>query len=164
STNGGAFAKVNSTSATRYDDGTAIDQKASYAYRVSAVNSYGTGAPSNVVTPLLSSQNVCTPPGVTVLSDGTGDTAGVVTLYGMPIGITNPSTTDLTSLSVSQPYIPGGALSLLFELKTAAGGTLTPNTSWFASFTNAGGVVYAVRMVTDATGAARFESYKVAAA
>ncbi|HUR82062.1 MAG TPA: PKD domain-containing protein [Thermoanaerobaculia bacterium] len=150
--------------ATKYDDATAIDKASVYEYRVSAANSYGTGAPSNTIAPVVPQQSVCTPPGVTVLGDGTGDTAGVVTLYGMPIGIRNPSTTDLLSLSVSQPYMPGGALSLVFELKTGGGETLPPNASWFAAFTNPAGVVYAVRMVTDATGAARFESYKVAAA
>ncbi|MDQ3281010.1 MAG: PKD domain-containing protein, partial [Acidobacteriota bacterium] len=100
----------------------------------------------------------------TVLSDGTGDAVSVVTLYGMPTGPSNPAVTDLTLLTVSQPYTPGGALSLLFQLKTAAGGTLPPNTSWLAAFTNPSGVVYAVRMVTDALGKARYESYKVAAA
>ncbi|HET7711625.1 MAG TPA: PKD domain-containing protein [Thermoanaerobaculia bacterium] len=149
-------------SATKYDDGTAIDASAVYQYRVAAVNSYGTGYPSNVVAPLLA-QNVCTPPGVRVLDDGTGDTAAVVTLYGMPVGVPNPAVTDLTLLTVSQPYMPGGALHLMFQLKTAAGGVLPPSTSWFVSFANAANVVYAVRMVTDAAGTPRFESYKVAA-
>jgi hypothetical protein len=166
SSNGAAFRSIASMagSATKYDDATAIDPAAVYSYRVSAVNSYGAGAPSNVVTPPMPQQNVCTPPGITILSDGTGDTVGVVTLYGMPIGVTNPAATDLTFLSVSQPYTPGGELSLLFQLRATSGGSLQPSTSWFASFTNPAGVVYAARMVTDAAGAPRFESYKVAAA
>lgn len=165
-TNGSGFRSLATMAgtATKYDDATAIAADAVYQYRVSAVNAYGTGAPSNVVTPPLPQQSVCTPPGITVLNDGTGDTVGVVTLYGLPVGPTAPGVTDLTLLTVSQPYMPGGALSLLFQLKTAAGGTLPPSTSWFASFTNPSGVVYAVRMVTDATGTPRFESYKVAAA
>jgi hypothetical protein len=150
--------------ATKYDDATAIDANTVYQYRVAATNLYGTGAPSNAVTPPLPAQNVCTPPGITLLNDGTGDAVAVVTLYGMPVGPSNPSVTDLTLLTVSQPYTAGGELSLLFQLKTAAGGTLPPSTSWFASFTNPAGVVYAVRMVTDATGTPRYESYKVAAA
>jgi hypothetical protein len=164
-TNGTGFRSIATmaATATKYDDAAAIQSSSTYRYRVSAVNVFGTGSPSNSVAPTLPQQSVCMPPGVTVLTDGTGDTAGVVTLYGMPVGIPNPAVTDVTFLSVSQPYVPGGALALTFQLKTAAGGTLLPNTSWLAAFTNPAGVVYAVRMVTDATGAPRFESYKVAA-
>jgi hypothetical protein len=166
STGDGAFRNVATMTATaaRYDDATAIDPASSYRYRVSAANAFGTGAPSNTVTPVVPQQSVCTPPGVTVQSDGTGDALALATLYGMPVGVANPAVTDLTSLSISQPYVPGGALSLMFQIKTAAGGTLPPNVSWLAAFTNPTGVVYAVRMVTDATGVARFESYKVGAA
>jgi hypothetical protein len=150
--------------ATKYEDGTAIDPAATYQYRVSASNLYGTGAPSNVVTPVLPQQNICTPPGLTVLTDGTGDAISIATVAGQSVGVPGPPATDLTLLTVTQPYVPGGALSLMFQLRTAAAGTLPPDSVWFVSFRNPAGVAYAVRMVTDATGTARFESYKVGAA
>ena len=149
--------------ATKYDDGSAIDTASTYRYRVSAANVFGSGAKSNTVSPALPTQTICTPPGITVLTDGTGDTAGLVTLYGMPVGIPTPGMADLQYLSVSQPYMQDGALALTFQLKTAVGGTLPPNVSWLAAFTTPSNVVHAVRMVTDAAGLHRFESYKVAA-
>jgi hypothetical protein len=136
--------------ATKHEDTTAIDETAVYRYRVSAVNAFGEGSPSNTVAPSLPTESVCTPPGVTVSSEGTGESA--------------LAPTDLTVLTVGQPYVAGGALTLSFQLKPAGGGdVLPPDTVWFVSFRNAAGVVHAVRMVTDAAGAPRFESYKVAA-
>jgi hypothetical protein len=149
--------------ATKYDDTTAIDDKASYRYRVSAANVYGRGAASNVVTPVLPTDSVCRAPGLTVLHDAAGDTLAVATVAGQSLGVPVGSA-DLTLLSVSEPYLPGGALNLVFQLKTGStGGVLPPDTAWFVSFRNAAGVSYAVRMITDATGTPRFESYKVAA-
>jgi hypothetical protein len=165
-TNGGSFRAVATAagSATKYEDGTAIDRRATYDYRVSAVNSYGAGPASNVVTPALPAENICVAPGLTVLQDPSGDTAAVVTVAGAPVGPPTPALADLTLLTVSEPYLAGGALTLRFELHTAQGTTnLPPETAWFVSFRNAANVAYAVRMVTDATGVPRFESYLVAA-
>jgi hypothetical protein len=164
--NGGGFRSLATLTgtATKYEDGTAIDTAAAYQYRVSATNAYGAGPASNVVAPTLPQQNICTPPGLTVLTDGTGDSVNIATLAGQQVGVPGPAVTDLTLLTVSQPYLPGGALSLTFQLRTASGGTLPPDTVWFVSFRNPSGVAYAVRMVTDATGTAHFESYKVGAA
>ena len=150
--------------ATKYDDATAIDAAATYRYRISAVNPYGTGPASNTVAPLLPAENICVSPGLTVLTDGTGDAVGVVSVGGQPVGPPAPASADLTLLSVSEPYLAGGALTLGFQLKTAStSGPLPPDTTWFVSFTNQAGVVYAVRMITSASGTPRFESYKVAA-
>jgi hypothetical protein len=150
--------------ATKYEDATAIDPAAVYQYRVSAANAYGTGPASNVVEPVLPQQNICTPPGLTLLTDGTGDAVTLATVAGQQVAVPGPPTTDLTLLTITQPYLPGGALSLMFQLRTAAGGTLPPDSVWFVSFTNPDGVVYAVRMITDAIGTPRFQSYKVGAA
>ena len=53
--NGGSFVTIVNTvgTDTKYSDGTAIDARAIYAYRVSATNASGTGPASNVVTPAL---------------------------------------------------------------------------------------------------------------
>ncbi|MEA2605223.1 MAG: hypothetical protein QOF89_6215 [Acidobacteriota bacterium] len=150
--------------ATKHDDTTAIEAAATYHYRVSAVNLYGTGTASNTVVPALPTENLCVSPGLTVLSEGTGDAINVVTVLGQPVGAPAPAAADLTLLTVSEPYLAGGALTLTFQLKTAAkGDALPPDTTWFTSFKNEAGVVYAVRMITNATGTPRFESYKVAA-
>ncbi|MFL6260822.1 MAG: PKD domain-containing protein [Thermoanaerobaculia bacterium] len=149
---------------TKHDDTTAIEAAATYRYRVSAVNPYGTGPASNTVAPALPAESICVSPGLTVLSEGTGDAINVATVLGQPVGAPAPAAADLTLLTVSEPYLAGGALTLTFQLKTAAkGDALPPDTTWFTSFKNEAGVVYAVRMITNATGTPRFESYKVAA-
>jgi hypothetical protein len=148
--------------ATKYEDATAIDASAAYHYKVSAANLYGAGPASNIVSPQLPSENVCLTPGLTIASEGTGDAINVVN--GAPAGVPAPAQADLTLLTVSEPYLVGGALTLDFQLKTAAtGGALPPDTVWFVSFRNAAGVAYAVRMITNATGAMSFQSYRVAA-
>lgn len=150
--------------ATKHDDTTAIDAAATYRYRVSAVNLHGTGPASNTVAPAQPTESICIAPGLTVLREGTGDAINVVTVLGQPVGVPAPAAADLTLLTVSEPYLAGGALTLTFQLKTAARGeALPPDTTWFTSFQNDAGVVYAVRMITNATGTPRFESYKVAA-
>ena len=166
SENSGAFrvlAKVTAT-ATKFDDTTAIAASSTYQYRVSAVNLNGTGTPSNTVAPALPTENICVAPGLTVLKDGTGDTVSVVTVLGQPVGAPVPAAADLTLLTVGEPYLAGGQLSVTFQVKTASSdGTLPPDTTWFTSFRNAANVAYAVRMVTDSTGVPRFEAYKVKA-
>src|SRR3954454_19614016 len=164
--NSGSFrvlAKL-TAAATKYEDTTAIAASSTYQYRVSAANLNGTGTPSNVVAPPLPTENICVARGLSVLKDGTGDTVSVVTLLGQPIGAPVPAAADLTLLTVGEPYLAGGQLSTTFQLKTASSdGTLPPDSTWFTSFRNAANVAYAVRMVTDSTGVARFESYTVAA-
>jgi len=164
--NSGSFrvlAKLNAT-ATKYDDTTAIAASSTYQYRVAATNLNGTGTPSNAVSPALPAESICVAPGLSVLKEGTGDTATIVTVAGAPVGAPAPASMDLTLLAVSEPYLAGGQLNIAFQLKTAsANGTLPPDAVWFASFRNAANVMYAVRMVTDSTGTPRFEAYKVKA-
>ncbi|HET7746166.1 MAG TPA: PKD domain-containing protein, partial [Vicinamibacteria bacterium] len=149
--------------ASKYDDATAIDDQATYRYRVSAVNGYGAGPASNVVAPTLPTDDVCVSPGLTVHTDATGDPLAVLIVMGQPMGVPVENV-DLTLLTVSQPYLDGGALNLSFQLKTnGAGLALPPDTSWFVSFRNAANKAYAVRMITNSAGTPRFESYLVAA-
>jgi len=165
-TNGEAFRALATATgtATKYEDATAIDESAAYHYRVSAANLYGAGPASNIVSPALPGESICLAPGLTISSDGTGDSINLVTVAGVPVGVPGPAQTDLTLLTVSEPYLAGGALTLNFQLKTAStGGALPPDTVWFVSFRNPADVVYAVRMITDATGAPQFQSYKAAA-
>ncbi len=148
--------------ATKYDDATAIEEAVTYAYRITASNLYGAGPASNTVAPGLPTENICLAPGLTVASEGTGDAIAIVN--GAPAGVPAPATTDLTLLSVSEPYLAGGPLTLDFQLKTAAtAGPLPPDSVWLVSFRNQANVAYAVRMVTDALSNPRFQSYKVAA-
>ena len=115
-TNNEAFRDLASTvaTATKYQDATAIDVAATYRFRVSAVNLHGAGAPSNTVAPTLPSQSVCGTPGLTISTDPAGD---VVTVNG--ISVPAPPATDLVLLAVGEPYLAGGALDLVFQLKTA---------------------------------------------
>jgi hypothetical protein len=159
--NGGAFRGLATTvaTATKYEDPTAVDLQAAYSYRVSAVNVYGAGVPSNTVTPALPSGTICGAPGLTIAADPAGD---VVSAVG--VSAPSPPATDLLSLNVGEPYLAGGALNLVFQLKTGGlGGPLPPGLVWFVSFKNPQDVTYAVRMATDAQGVPRFESYRVAA-
>src|SRR6185295_19397865 len=73
--NGGAFGSLATTvaPATKYEDATAVDLQAAYSYRVAAVNVYGAGAPSNMVTPALPSGTICGAPGLTIAADAAGD-------------------------------------------------------------------------------------------
>jgi hypothetical protein len=160
-TNDDAFRGLASTAATatKYDDATAIDVTATYRYRVSAMNVHGAGLPSNAVAPTLASENVCGTPGLTISGDPAGDVVATVNGISVPA----PPVTDLVQLTVGEPYLTGGALNLVFQLKTAGlSGPLPPNLVWFVSFLNPSNVVYAVRMATDERGNPRFESYKVA--
>jgi hypothetical protein len=161
-TNGGAFRDLASTlaMAMKYEDATAIDVAATYRYRVSAVNLHGAGAPSNTVAPTLPNQSVCGTPGLTISTDAAGDVVATVSGNSVPA----PPVTDLVLLTVGEPYLAGGALDLVFQLKTAGlSEPLPPNLVWFVSFLNPSNVAYAVRMATDTLGNPRFESYRVAA-
>jgi hypothetical protein len=102
---------VGPTSKAEYVDTTALDTVPDYFYKIIAVNSVGAGAASNevdlpIVVPPVP-LNPCSVPGVTVLTDPSGDS-------------TSPEPgTDMLSASIAQPFASSDAnLHLVFTLKT----------------------------------------------
>lgn len=140
-----------SGSKTSFQDASVDAAVPTYYYQVVAVNAKGDGPPSNEVglqVSAVATENVCTPPGLTVLTDGSGDgtTAG----------------TDLKSFRLSQPYAADGNIKLRFQLNTDPGMNPQPAGSyWYVSFKEPYGKVHGVRMWYDpaAPTAPTFQSY-----
>ena len=75
-------------------------------------------------------ENPCTPPGVTVLTDPSGDTSAALGLVSTPA----PAGTDLLSLQVSQPAASDGIVRLAFTINTDPGQSPQPTGSaWYAA-------------------------------
>jgi hypothetical protein len=160
--------------ASRYDDATATDAKATYYYRVVASNSIGSSAPSiQVAAPyvgdscagLVIHQNLPTNPEAT----GSQPT-------GVPVGpSSSPSPTPVTNPPVPQYLIdyiavgepPDKAGKLMFKMKVRDLSTLPPNSRWRLvwDWTGINGrketinpdEQYYVGMTADATGTPTFE-------
>ncbi|HUS23671.1 MAG TPA: hypothetical protein VM369_01880 [Candidatus Binatia bacterium] len=95
-----------------------------------------------------------------VLTDAAGDWSGDVAALAGVSGAGTPEQ-DILQASVAQVED-----NLVFKL-TLAGAPplqLLPTAAWYISFENPDGVVYGVRMQTDATGTASFFSYLAGAA
>jgi hypothetical protein len=139
-----------------YTDTTTDPNASDYFYKVQAVNSVSSGTLSNevdlpITVPPLP-QSPCQAPGVTVLTDATGDSTIPVPGY------------DLLSASVAQPYAASGNFKLVFTVKTdAALAAVQPaGSAWYLAMTvpEAGGTTRytGVRMEGTGTGVA-FYSY-----
>jgi hypothetical protein len=102
----------------RYDDLNPPTNKHLFYY-VKAINSAGTGTPSNeidlVVVPPLPPESICTAPGLTKLTDPQGDTSiffpGLVTTPA-------PPGADLKSFQLTQPFEADGIPRLVFTINT----------------------------------------------
>lgn len=133
-------------STLQYTD-TAITAGTSYYYTVTAVNSVGESAKSNEVLPVvpavLPPQDPCVEPGVTILTDKSGDE------------FDNLPSHDVQSLSIAEPQSIGLG-KLEFILKMASLQTLTPVTYWPVQFKAPDGTGRYVRMATDAIGNVSF--------
>jgi PKD repeat protein len=143
-----------------YTDTTADPNVAHYYYTVQAVAGTRTGPASNeidlqVVAP-PPPQNPCVAPGITLLTDATGDSL-------------SPSAgTDMLSASVAQPYAADGNIKLIFTIKTDPDTSFTtaktPGAGWYLAMkvpdsTQTSGFRYTgVRMDAGATGPT-FSSY-----
>ncbi|HEY6214563.1 MAG TPA: hypothetical protein VIW45_19855, partial [Vicinamibacterales bacterium] len=130
------------TSGTRWVDATA-DANTTYSYRVTATNAVGTSCGANSVSSTPSG-SACGAPGVTVLTDPTGDAQ--VPAY------------DIQSVSISEPYSADGSQKVVFTLKVASLATLPPSSQWRVLWnfpTTVSGEYYG-EMSTDANGAVAF--------
>ncbi|MGH9968876.1 MAG: Ig-like domain-containing protein [Pyrinomonadaceae bacterium] len=136
----------------KYSDNT-INPTLTYFYRVTALNARGEGAACSEVSATCPGggqpEDPCVFPGVTVLTDATGD-------FTLPVGmqsIFGPAL-DLQKLSIAEPFNLGPG-KLMFVLKVASLQNVPPETTWpilFRSPTSPTATDFAARMHTNALG------------
>ncbi len=138
------IATVNATKVSYLDRAA---KSGTYYYRVAAKNKYGTSPMCGEVAsiPAPPPQSACTAPGITVVTDATGDQTGA------PAN----SELDIQSISIAEPYVSASTPNALtFTLKVANLATVAqPNSSWTIFFTAPNGTQYFVDMNTDGTSA-----------
>src|SRR5206468_4488032 len=75
-------------------------------------------------------ENVCALPGLTRLTDPSGDTSAVLGIVTTPA----PPGSDLLSFQISQPYSTDGVVRLAFTINTDAGESPQPAASaWYVA-------------------------------
>ena len=137
----------------RYDDYNADPAVEHFYYTVKAINSQGVGVASNeidlTVTPRPPVENLCVLPGLTKLTDPSGDSIG------------GPGT-DLESLQIGQPFEEGGEVKIAFTINTDPGiGAQPPSSAWYVAMRVIDGTnttYKGVRMVYNGA-TPTFESY-----
>jgi hypothetical protein len=136
---------ANTTSATYTDP--SGDPSATYTYRVTATNAAGTSCGSNDIVSAPAGSS-CTLPGVTMITDPTGDGAAAA----------NPAL-DLQSVSIAEPYFADGSQKLIFTIKVASLASVPAGAEWRVLWnfpTTTAGSYYA-EMHTDTSGVVGFE-------
>ncbi len=119
---------------TAYNDATADPGVTRYFYVVKAINALGSGFSSNeaslaVVNP-PPAENVCALPGLTELTDASGDTSAAEGIVSTPA----PPGSDLLSFQLSQPYSTDGVVRLAFTLNTDPGESpQLPGSAWYVA-------------------------------
>ncbi|MBV9764397.1 MAG: PKD domain-containing protein [Acidobacteriaceae bacterium] len=137
------LATVTSTK-TNYADQT-VNPSTKYFYRVSAQNKIGSGTECGEVetSPAPAPQTSCIAPGVTVVTDPTGDQEGA------------PANTqlDIQSITIGEPFTsPTTPNALSFRMKVEnLNSPLQPNASWNIFFTTPDGTEHFVNMNTEGT-------------
>jgi len=119
---------------TTFDDATADPSVAHYYYVVKAINGVGSGASSDEVNLTVANpppaENVCALPGLTRLTDPSGDTSAVLGAVTTPA----PPGSDLLSFRIAQPYATDGVVRLAFTLDTDAGESpQPPGSAWYVA-------------------------------
>ena len=125
--------------ATTYTDITG-DPATTYFYRVTAVNIAGEGPFCGEVSVVgIVPETPCIAPGLTLLTDGTGDATGG-----------NPAH-DIQKVSLAEPFDAAAptASKLVFTIKVASLASIPPNTRWPLQFKSADGNGYWVDMESD---------------
>ena len=126
-----------------------------YYYYVKAINSVGTGAKSNEIHLVAAApapiESACVVPGLTKLSDPSGDSPA-------------PPGSDLLAFQLAQPYQADGIPRLVFTIKTNANPTSagTPGSAWYVAMkiTNGATTTYkGVHMAFTNPTTPVFESY-----
>ena len=122
------------TDKTTFDDTTANPAVSHYYYVVKAVNGVGTSGSSNeanltVVVP-LPPEDVCALPGLTELTDPSGDTSAILGIVPTPA----PPGSDLLSFQIAQPYASDNIIRLAFTVNTDNGESPQPiGSSWYVA-------------------------------
>ncbi len=114
-----------------------------YFYRVSAVNAQGEGPTCGELTVVAGVvQSACTLPGITVITDPSGDQTGA------------PANTelDIQSVSLAEPWLNSCSNQLVFTMKVADLSVVPPQAQWTIFFSRANGTEYFVAMVSNGTG------------
>jgi len=119
---------------TSYGDITADPSVPHYFYEVKAINAIGTGPQSNeidlVVVVPPPPENVCALPGLTKLTDPSGDTSAILGIVTTPA----PPGSDLLSFQIAQPYAEDGIIRLAFTINTDNGESPQPiGSSWYVA-------------------------------
>src|SRR5207249_11521247 len=75
-------------------------------------------------------ENVCALPGLTKLTDASGDTSAILGIFPTPA----PPGSDLLSFQISQPYAEDGIIRLAFTINTDNGESPQPiGSSWYVA-------------------------------
>jgi PKD repeat protein len=133
-TSPGGEALLGQTDKTNFDDTTANSAVAHYYYTVKAINAIGTGNASNEIDLTVAvpppPENVCALPGLTKLTDASGDTSAILGILPTPA----PPGSDLLSFQISQPYAEDGIIRLAFTINTDNGESPQPiGSSWYVA-------------------------------
>ncbi len=123
---------------TDYDDTSATDLMAAYYYKVTATNAQGESNscgefPVGIAGPM---ESPCSLPGVTLLTDPTGDEMDALAGH------------DVQSLQIAEPYAYASN-KVVFTLKMQSLATLPPDTEWPVTFNGADSINYTVRMTNS---------------
>jgi hypothetical protein len=138
---------IASTTATSYTDPTANPSQ-TYSYSVVATNSVGSSCGSNAVTSAGGGGSSCTLPGVTVMTDPTGDSTAAAN-----------AALDIQSVSIAEPYYSDGSQKLVFTMKVASLASVPPGSEWriLWNFPTTDTGSYYVEMNTDPSGVVAYQ-------
>jgi len=127
SINGGPFLLFAQLAAGNNELVDNISPSQTVLYKVTAVNAHGESASCNAVAPSTNCpppQSPCVFPGVTVLTDGTGD---------FTIGVENDPSWDIQSLNIAEPASLGPG-KIMFILKMVSLQNPAKDTTWPITF------------------------------
>jgi hypothetical protein len=114
-----------------------------YYYRVTAVNGQGEGPFCGEVSVVAgAAESPCVLPGITIVTDPTGD----------QVGAPANSELDIQKLSMAEPFLNSCSNQLVFTLKVADLTVVPPQARWTIFFSRANGTEYFVAMTSDNTG------------
>src|SRR5438874_660792 len=133
-TSPGGEVLLGQTDKTTFDDTTANPAVSHYYYVVKAVNGVGTSSSSNEVNLTVvvppPPEDVCALPGLTKLTDPSGDTSAILGIVPTPA----PPGSDLLSFQIAQPYASGNIVRLAFTINTDNGESPQPiGSSWYVA-------------------------------
>jgi hypothetical protein len=114
-----------------YDDTTATNSSLQYTYKVTATNPVESDSCGEFPVGLSGpTESPCQPPGITELTDPSGDTSAALGLVNTPA----PPGSDLLSFQLAQPYQPSGPIKLVFTINTDNGQSpQPPGSAWYVA-------------------------------